>query len=383
MLRGRAGGRQSRELDQDHRSDSPVVVSPSPWPAGAHPTSSMNSRTTAPSSACFLGEHASSDVVWFSLPGGRTLYSAGDPADTLYLLRAGRLGVIRRGEEQQQQFLGIIKPGEPAGEMALISGTPHTATVLAMRDSEVLALPRKTFFEAARKDPALMAEMARADHHPRATGCPPRRLRRADGVRHDRRFRRPADPPHGGGDRTLYHGAGLHRGGAGRRDPVGADGMVLHRRAAARRRAVRGGAGRGRLDPSRRTAGGSRDADRARRSGAAVPALRLRRPRRARAPADGPGTGPARDPQIAGRVGRLARRLPRHPPVPCAGTRSFRSAPHGESADRHLRRRGVLRGRGPRLRSHRGDQGPFARRASRSTSSAAPPWERSSARARP
>ena len=109
----------------------------------------------------FLGEHASSDVVWFSLPGGRTLYSAGDPADTLYLLRAGRLGVIRRGEEQQQQFLGIIKPGEPAGEMALISGTPHTATVLAMRDSEVLALPRKTFFEAARKDPALMAEMAR------------------------------------------------------------------------------------------------------------------------------------------------------------------------------------------------------------------------------
>ena len=109
----------------------------------------------------FLGEHASPDVAWFSLPGGRTLYSAGDPADTLYLLRAGRLGVIRREENQPQQFLGVIKPGEPAGEMALIAGTPHTATVLAMRDSEVLALPRRAFFAAARKDPALMAEMAR------------------------------------------------------------------------------------------------------------------------------------------------------------------------------------------------------------------------------
>jgi NTE family protein len=109
----------------------------------------------------FLGEHASSDVAWFSLPGGRTLYSAGDPADTLYLLRAGRLGVIRREQDQPQHFLGVIKPGEPAGEMALISGTPHTATVLAMRDSEILALPRSTFFDAARKDPALMAEMAR------------------------------------------------------------------------------------------------------------------------------------------------------------------------------------------------------------------------------
>ena len=109
----------------------------------------------------FLGEHAAPDVAWFSLPGGRTLYSAGEPADTLYLLRAGRLGVIRREEGHQQQFLGVIKPGEPAGEMALIAGTPHTATVLAMRDSEVLALPRRAFFAAARKDPALMAEMAR------------------------------------------------------------------------------------------------------------------------------------------------------------------------------------------------------------------------------
>jgi NTE family protein len=109
----------------------------------------------------FLGEHASPDVAWFSLPGGRTLYSSGDPADTLYLLRAGRLGVIRRDEGQPQQFLGVIKPGEPAGEMALIAGTPHTATVLAMRDSEVLSLPRRSFMMAARKDPALMAEMAR------------------------------------------------------------------------------------------------------------------------------------------------------------------------------------------------------------------------------
>ena len=109
----------------------------------------------------FLGEHALPDVAWFSLPGGRTLYSAGEPADTLYLLRAGRLGVIRREEGQPQHFLGVIKPGEPAGEMALIAGTPHTATVLAMRDSEVLSLPRQSFFAAARKNPGLMAEMAR------------------------------------------------------------------------------------------------------------------------------------------------------------------------------------------------------------------------------
>ncbi len=130
-------------------------------PTGSHNNVFYDPQAESAIVRLFLGDHASPDVAWFSLPGGRTLYSSGEPADTLYLLRAGRLGVIRREEGQPQQFLGVIKPGEPAGEMALIAGTPHTATVLAMRDSEVLSLPRRTFFAAARKDPALMAEMAR------------------------------------------------------------------------------------------------------------------------------------------------------------------------------------------------------------------------------
>lgn len=109
----------------------------------------------------FVGEKAAPEVVWFSLPGGRTLYTAGEEPDLLYLVRAGRLGAIRKGENGESQFLGVIKPGEPVGEMALIAGSPHSATVVAMRDSEVLALPRAAFFAAARKDPALMAELAR------------------------------------------------------------------------------------------------------------------------------------------------------------------------------------------------------------------------------
>jgi NTE family protein len=109
----------------------------------------------------FVGEKASPEVVWFSLPGGRTLYTAGEEPDLLYLVRAGRLGAIRKGENGESLFLGVIKPGEPAGEMALVAGSPHSATVVAMRDSEVLALPRRAFFAAARKDPALMAELAR------------------------------------------------------------------------------------------------------------------------------------------------------------------------------------------------------------------------------
>ncbi|MFN3560083.1 MAG: patatin-like phospholipase family protein [Brevundimonas sp.] len=99
---------------------------------------------------------------WFALTGGETLFAEGDPADTLYLLRAGRLGVFRSEQnDQPPQFVGVIRPGEPAGEMAMLAGSSHTADVVALRDSEVLALPRDAFFEAARTEPDLMVELSR------------------------------------------------------------------------------------------------------------------------------------------------------------------------------------------------------------------------------
>jgi NTE family protein len=102
---------------------------------------------------------------WFALTGGERLFAAGDMADTLYLLRSGRLGVFRKETEGPQQFLGVVRPGEPVGEMAMMAGTPHTASVVALRDSEILALPRDAFFEAARTEPDLMVELSRLMIH--------------------------------------------------------------------------------------------------------------------------------------------------------------------------------------------------------------------------
>ena len=109
----------------------------------------------------FAAERRDGAATWFSLPGGSHLFTAGDAADHLYFLRAGRLGAFRREEGQERQFLGVIRPGEAAGEMALIAGAPHSATVVALRDSEILALPRAAFFTAADRDPQVMTELAR------------------------------------------------------------------------------------------------------------------------------------------------------------------------------------------------------------------------------
>ncbi len=111
--------------------------------------------------ASLFDKAAGREASFFSLPGGARLFSAGDPADTLYLLRTGRLGVFKRDEGQEPHFLGVIRPGEPVGEMAMIADTPHSATVVALRDCDVQALPREAFFEAARSQPEVMTELAR------------------------------------------------------------------------------------------------------------------------------------------------------------------------------------------------------------------------------
>ncbi|WP_428152464.1 patatin-like phospholipase family protein [Brevundimonas sp.] len=110
-------------------------------------------------------EDQNTRASWFALTGGELLFSAGDEPDSLYLVRSGRLGVFRQDEDQPPQFLGVIKPGEPVGEMALIAGTPHSASVVALRDSEILALPREAFFEAVRTQPDVMIELSRLMLH--------------------------------------------------------------------------------------------------------------------------------------------------------------------------------------------------------------------------
>jgi NTE family protein len=112
-------------------------------------------------SRLFAGDRPAPDVSWFSVPGGQHLYDAGTRADEIYFLRAGRLGVIRQDEGQEPVFIGVIKPGEVVGEMGVLAGGAHHATVVALRDSEVLSLPRRAFFAAIERDPTVMLELAR------------------------------------------------------------------------------------------------------------------------------------------------------------------------------------------------------------------------------
>jgi len=93
-----------------------------------------------------------------SLPGGATLFEAGEPSDAMYLLIAGCLGAYSAGDAPR--LLGRITAGETVGEMGLVSGHPRSATVRALRDSELARLPRESFDRVILQHPAAMLRVA-------------------------------------------------------------------------------------------------------------------------------------------------------------------------------------------------------------------------------
>lgn len=106
---------------------------------------------------------AAMDAVseWYSLPAGWPLLQAGEPPEGVWFLVSGSLAAFRPTDKGRHQLLGYIRPGEPVGEMAMIAREPHSASVFAMRDSELLRLPPAAFELLIHAHPAMMQHIAR------------------------------------------------------------------------------------------------------------------------------------------------------------------------------------------------------------------------------
>ena len=94
-----------------------------------------------------------------TLPGGATLFTAGSASDCVYLLLSGSLGAF--APDDPTRVIGQVVAGETVGETGLITGRPRSATVRALRDSELLRLGRPKFEELAHRAPQAAMAMAR------------------------------------------------------------------------------------------------------------------------------------------------------------------------------------------------------------------------------
>ncbi len=95
------------------------------------------------------------------LRAGEKLFEVGDPGDAIFVVNTGSLGVYFPGPSGYPQLSAVIKAGETVGEMAVISGEPRSATVTAIRDSNLVKLTKIEFDRLVHSKPVIMNELNR------------------------------------------------------------------------------------------------------------------------------------------------------------------------------------------------------------------------------
>ena len=93
------------------------------------------------------------------LAAGTWLFREHDPADAMYVVRAGRLEVV---DEAAGTVLREHHRGDALGELALLTGSPRSASARAARATEVIAIGQADFAGLLDSSPVLPAALNRS-----------------------------------------------------------------------------------------------------------------------------------------------------------------------------------------------------------------------------
>ncbi|MDP3721902.1 MAG: cyclic nucleotide-binding domain-containing protein [Candidatus Omnitrophota bacterium] len=91
---------------------------------------------------------------------GEVIYREGDPADAFYIISSGRLRVFAQSNGQEKTFT-FLHNGDSFGEVSLLTGETHSATVQALNDTLVLQLQKKDFDDVINRIPSLVLHLSR------------------------------------------------------------------------------------------------------------------------------------------------------------------------------------------------------------------------------
>jgi uncharacterized membrane protein len=77
------------------------------------------------------------------LPSGQTLFQAGDPGDSLFIVREGQIELFIKDTAGQRIVLHTAESGDMFGELAMLDSGARTATAVALTESVLLVLDRE------------------------------------------------------------------------------------------------------------------------------------------------------------------------------------------------------------------------------------------------
>src|SRR5215472_17817143 len=115
-----------------------------------------------------LLERPADQVTDVRVRAGAWLMREGESADSMFIVRSGRLEVIEEGPPET--LIRVLRRGDVLGELALLRDDTRSASVRARRDAELAELGRAEFEALITEAPSFALGLTRAIGERLATG---------------------------------------------------------------------------------------------------------------------------------------------------------------------------------------------------------------------
>jgi CRP-like cAMP-binding protein len=89
------------------------------------------------------------------------VYLEGDEATRVYFVKAGRIKTIKTTASGKELITALYGPGEFFGYLALLEGTPHHDSAVALEDAELVYIPQQDFTELLQRNPEVGRQFMR------------------------------------------------------------------------------------------------------------------------------------------------------------------------------------------------------------------------------
>jgi len=97
-----------------------------------------------------------------TLAAGEVLFNAGEPGESLFVVRSGSIELFIKDTVGQKIVLTISEAGDLFGELSLLDSGPRTATAVALSETELLVLDRDDLLLLFEKRPDAALNMLAA-----------------------------------------------------------------------------------------------------------------------------------------------------------------------------------------------------------------------------
>lgn len=97
-----------------------------------------------------------------TLKVGQTLFEAGEPGESMFIVRSGSVELYIKDTAGQKIVLTVAEEGQLFGELSMLDSGPRTATAVALTEAELLVLDREDLLLLFQKRPDAALHMLAA-----------------------------------------------------------------------------------------------------------------------------------------------------------------------------------------------------------------------------